>query len=133
MPKMIFVNLPVENVARSREFFSALGYTFNEQFSDEKASCMVVSDTIFAMLLSRDFFKQFIKTEISDSKKVTEVLIALSAESREEVDALMTKALAAGGSEPMPARDLGFMYNRTFVDLDGHHWEIFWMAAPQPS
>ncbi|WP_313319244.1 VOC family protein [Stenotrophomonas sp.] len=123
-PQMIFVNLPVRDLPASRAFFGALGYSFNPQFSDENAACMVVSDSIFVMLLVEPFFQTFTPKPLGDGRKQTEVIIALSADSRDAVDQLLAKALAAGGAEPMPARDYGFMYQRGFEDLDGHLWEI---------
>ncbi|MCW4455824.1 VOC family protein [Flavobacterium sp. MXW15] len=123
-PQMIFVNLPVRDLERSRRFFAALGYGFNPQFSDDKAACMVVSDSIFVMLLVEPFFKEFTLKPIVDAHGHTEVITCLSAESRRQVDEQVDKALAAGASEPQPARDYGFMYQRGFQDLDGHLWEI---------
>ena len=127
MATKIFVNLPVENLGRSVGFFTKLGYSFNPQFTDENATCMIISDDIYAMLLVEPFFKTFTKKEVADASKVTEVLIALSAESRAGVDDHVNKALAAGGHETKPAMDHGFMYQRSFSDLDGHQWEILWM------
>lgn len=127
MATSIFVNLPVKNLDASKAFFAALGYTFNQQFTDHNAACMVISDTIYAMLLVEPFFKSFINKEIADTSQCTEVLLALSADSRESVDELVNKALAAGGTEPRPAQDHGFMYQRSYQDLDGHIWEVVWM------
>jgi uncharacterized protein len=128
MATNIFVNLPVRDLQKSIAFFTRLGYTFNPQFTDETATCMIVSDSIYVMLLTHDKFKSFIPTtEIADAKKQTEVLICLSQESRDAVDALVNKALDAGGTEPRPAQDYGFMYGRAYQDLDGHIWEIMWM------
>lgn len=123
-PQMIFVNLPVRDLQATRTFFAALGYSFNPKFSDDKAACMVISDSIFVMLLVEPFFKTFTDKPLSDARRQTEVITCLSAASRQEVDELVDKALAAGASEPMPARDYGFMYQRGFADLDGHLWEI---------
>jgi predicted lactoylglutathione lyase len=128
---MIFVNLPVKDVQRSRAFFSALGFTFNEQFSDENSACMVIDENIFAMLLVESYFKTFITGEISDANKATEVLVALSASSREEVDDLLAKAFAAGARPWRPVSDLGFMYGASFQDLDGHVWELAYMDMSQ--
>jgi predicted lactoylglutathione lyase len=125
--RMIFVNLPVKSVAASRAFFGALGFGFNEQFCSEDTACMVISETAFAMLLETARFQGFIKGEISDTAKGKEVLIALSCESRAEVEALKAKALAAGGAQWMPPQDHGFMYGDSFQDPDGHVWEILWM------
>ncbi|MCG8275489.1 VOC family protein [Stenotrophomonas sp. NLF4-10] len=123
-PKMIFVNLPVRDLEASKAFFAALGYGFNPQFTDHNAACMVVSDSIFVMLLVEPFFKGFTNKPLCDARSRTEVITCLSADSRAEVDRLVDAALGAGASEPMPARDLGFMYQRGFQDLDGHLWEI---------
>jgi uncharacterized protein len=126
MTKM-FVNLPVKDVTRTRAFFGALGFSFNPQFSNDSALCMVISEENYAMLLSEDFFKTFTSREICDTAKSVEVLIALSQDSREAVDALLGKALANGASEYSDPKDYGFMYQRAFQDLDGHAWEIFHM------
>ena len=127
MPSKIFVNLPVKNLDKSKEFFGKLGYSFNAQFTDENAASMVISDDIYAMLLTEPFFKTFTNKEIVDARKSTEVLIALSADSKAEVDALVGKAITAGAKEPRDPQDLGFMYGRAFEDPDGHIWEIMWM------
>lgn len=130
----IFVNLPVKDLPRSMRFFRALGYDFNPQFTDDTAACLVINEHIHAMLLTEAKFRQFTPKQIADATKVSEVLIALSMESRAEVDAKMTAALANGGSEPREPQDLGFMYHRSFNDPDGHIWEIFHMdmaAIPQ--
>ncbi|RKH07775.1 glyoxalase [Corallococcus sp. CA053C] len=127
MATKIFVNLPVQSLDRSVGFFTKLGYTFNAQFTDANATCMIISEDIYAMLLVKDFFKTFTKKEIADATKVTEVLIALTAESRAAVDTLVDKAVAAGGKEYKEKMDQGFMYQRSFQDLDGHQWEILWM------
>ena len=122
--QMIFVNLPVRDLEASKAFFGALGYAFNPTFTDENAACMIVSDSIFVMLLMETFFAQFTPLPISDARIRTEVITCLSAESRAAVDALVDKAVRAGAREPQPARDYGFMYQRGFQDLDGHLWEI---------
>lgn len=132
---MIFVNLPVKNLQQSMDFFTQLGYTFKKQFTDEKAACLVISDTIFAMLLTEPFFQGFIPgKEISDTGKTKEVLVCLSADSKDAVNDLADKALAAGGKAFRAPDDHGFMYSRSFEDLDGHVWEIMWMdpAAVMP-
>lgn len=136
MATMIFVNLPVKNLQRSMDFFAQLGYTFNQQFTDEKAACMVISDTIYAMLLTEPFFQGFIQgKEIADTGKAKEVLVCLSADSKDAVNSLADKAIAAGGKQFRTPEDHGFMYSRSFEDLDGHVWEIMWMdptaAVPQ--
>ncbi|MFF2047389.1 extradiol dioxygenase [Stenotrophomonas sp. HMSC10F06] len=122
--QMIFVNLPVRELEASKTFFAALGYTFNPTFTDENAACMIISDSIFVMLLVETFFAQFTTQPISDARHQTEVITCLSAQSRQAVDGLVDKALKAGAREPQPARDYGFMYQRGFQDLDGHLWEI---------
>lgn len=127
MGTKIFLNLPVKDLNKSKEFFAKLGFTFNPQFTDQNAACMVISEDNYAMLLVESFFKTFTKKEIVDAKKSTEVLIALSAENKAKVDEMLGKALAAGAKEPRAPQDHGFMYGRAFEDPDGHNWEIFWM------
>ena len=127
MTTSIFVNLPVKDLTKSKEFFSKLGYTFNKQFTDDTAASMIISDTIYAMLLTHDKFKQFTKKEIVDAHSSTEVLLALSMDSKDEVNELIQKALSAGAKEPAAAQDYGFMFSSSFEDLDGHVWEILWM------
>jgi uncharacterized protein len=128
MAKLIFVNLPVGDLARATAFYQAIGATKNEQFSDETASCMVFSETIHAMLLTHDKFRQFTPKKIADAKVSSEVLICLSADSRDAVDDMVGKAKAAGGTaDPSPKQDFGFMYGRSFEDPDGHIWEVMWM------
>lgn len=127
MPPMIFVNLPVKDLARSRKFFGALGYSFNEQFSDENCVSVVISDSIVAMLLTEPFFKKFTKKDLVDTRSGTEVILALSADSRQAVDELVDKALSSGGTPSSDPMDEGFMYSRSFQDPDGHLWEIVWM------
>jgi uncharacterized protein len=127
MINKIFVNLPVQDLQRSMAFFSSLGFTFNKQFSNENGACLVISEEIYAMLLVKKFFKTFIKKEIADSTKTTETILSLASESREEVDALLAKALAAGAKEYREADDQGWMYGRSFEDLDGHLWEVGYM------
>ena len=130
MNKQIFVNLPVKDLNKSKEFFSALGYTFNAQFSNEQGACMVISDnTIYAMLLTEEFFKTFTDKHIAKAHEVTEVLTCLSCESRDEVDSMVAKALAAGGTSPRAPQDHGFMYAHGFDDLDGHTWELVYMSG----
>lgn len=128
MPRMIFVNLPVADLARSDAFYQAIGATKNPQFSDQTASCMVLSDTIHVMLLTHAKFRTFTPRLIADARAATEVLLALSADTRAEVDGMVAKAAAAGGgADPGPVQDHGFMYGRSFEDPDGHIWEVFWM------
>lgn len=127
MAKQIFVNLPVKDLDRSVAFFTALGFTFNPMFTNENATCMIVAEGIFVMLLVEPFFKTFTPKPLCDAHAQTEVLICLDAESRAEVDALVAKALAAGGRTPNPAKDYGFMYQHGFEDPDGHLWELAYM------
>ncbi len=127
MATKIFVNLPVSNLNKSVEFFTKLGFTFNAQFTDETATCMIVSEDIFIMLLTREKFETFTPKEICDATKSTEVLVCLSCESRDEVDDMVRKAVAAGGATPMDSGDYGFMYQHGFEDLDGHLWELIYM------
>ena len=127
MSRKIFVNLPIKNMERSQAFFKSLGFSFNPQFTNEQGACMVVSDDIFVMLLVEPFFQTFTKKAIADATKTTEVLMCLSAESRAEVDELVKKAIAAGGTSPNPPQDHGFMYGHGFEDLDGHQWELVFM------
>ncbi|HEY8402501.1 MAG TPA: VOC family protein [Cytophagaceae bacterium] len=126
MTTNIFVNLPVKDLKRSMEFFAQLGYSFNMQFTDEKATCMVISDQIYAMLITEEYFKTFIKKEICDTTKSTEVLVALSVESKDKVNEIVDKAIKAGG-KVVNEQDLGFMFFRSYEDLDGHTWEYFYM------
>ncbi|MFI0979247.1 VOC family protein [Streptomyces sp. NPDC021093] len=125
--QMIFLNLPVKDLEASKNFFAKLGYTFNAQFSDDRTASMPISETIVVMLLTEPRFKEFTKKEIADSATTTEALIGLSAESRAKVDELCDAALAAGASPSGEPQDHGFMYGRSFQDLDGHNWEIIWM------
>ncbi|SEM77411.1 hypothetical protein SAMN05216436_107143 [bacterium A37T11] len=127
MATQIFVNLPVKDLNRSVAFFTQLGYTFNPQFTDEKAACMMVSDTIYVMLLTETFFQTFTRKEIIDAHKSIESIICLSADSKEAVNEMVDKAQAAGAYIPKPATDYGFMYQHSFEDLDGHYWEYTWM------
>ena len=127
MATKIFVNLPVKDLQKAIEFFTKLGFSFNPQFTDENATCMIISEDIFVMLLVEKFFKTFTKKEIADTSRFTEAIIALSADSREKVDELVDKAFAAGATESNFTTDQGFMYGRSFQDLDGHLWEVMWM------
>jgi predicted lactoylglutathione lyase len=133
MFRQIFVNLPIKDMARSQAFFKSLGLTFNQQFTNEQGACLQIADNIYAMLLVESFFQGFTKLPISDARKATEVLIALSCDSRAEVDDMVARAVAAGATTPNAPMDHGFMYQHGFADLDGHQWEVFWMdeaAAP---
>lgn len=127
MSKLIFVNLPVADLPAARAFYEAIGAVNNPQFTDETAACMVFSETIHVMLLTHDKFAQFTPKKIADAHATSEVLICISADSREAVDDITQKALAAGGREPREAQDYGFMYGRSFEDPDGHIWEPMWM------
>jgi predicted lactoylglutathione lyase len=128
MATNIFVNLPVKDLEKSKQFFTKLGYSFNQQFTDEKAGCLVISENIYAMLITEPFFRSFIPNrEISDTTKTKEVLVALSTDSKQMVDDLADKAIAAGGKKFRDPEDQGFMYARSFEDLDGHVWEVLWM------
>lgn len=129
MNKQIYVNLPVKDLERSKAFFSALGFVNNPQFTNADAACMVVSDSIYVMLLTEAFFKGFTPKAISDAKTSTEVLLCLSCDSRAAVDDMANKAKAAGGSWPNPPKDHGFMYQHGFEDLDGHMWELVYMES----
>ena len=127
MGKKIFVNLAVKELKRSVDFFTALGFSFNPQFTDENATCMIVSDDIFVMLLVESYFQTFTHKPVADASATTEVIVCLSCENRAEVDTLVVQALSAGGSAPQPAKDLGFMYQHGFQDPDGHLWELVYM------
>ena len=127
MATKIFVNLPVKDLEKSTAFFKALGYSFNAQFTDATAACMVISEDIYAMLLTHAKFKAFTPNPISDATRATEVLLALSCDSRGQVDDLVRKAVAAGGKTYNEPQDHGFMYGHGYQDLDGHIWEVFWM------
>ncbi len=129
--RKIFVNLAVENLGRAVDFFTELGFSFDPRFTDETATCMVVSDEAYVMLLVRERFKDFTKKEIADSTAQTEAILAVSAESREDVDTFADKALAAGGEPANEPMEYGFMYGRSFHDPDGHLWEVFWMDPAQ--
>jgi len=134
MSKLIFVNLPVADLARATAFYEAVGAVRNPQFSDHTAACMVLSETIHVMLLTHDKFRQFTPKRIADARETSEVLICISADSRESVDDTVAKAGGAGGRvDPGPKQDYGFMYGRSFEDPDGHIWETMWMdvAAAQ--
>src|SRR5215510_1703649 len=128
MSTKIFVNLPVKDLKKSIGFFTKLGFTFNPQFTDETATCMIVSEDIFVMLLTHDKFKTFTPNKICDATKSTEVLVCLSCEGREKVDDLVRKAVASGGTVFSESKDYGFMYQHGFQDLDGHIWELIYMA-----
>ncbi|KGM39414.1 extradiol dioxygenase [Aquabacterium sp. NJ1] len=133
MLRQIFVNLPIKDMARSQAFFKALGLKFNPRFTNEQGASLEIAENIYAMLLVEPFFQGFTKLPLCDARKATEVLIALSCDSREEVEDMVRKAVAAGGTTPNEPKDYGFMYQHGFADLDGHQWEVFYMnmdAAP---
>ena len=127
MATKIFVNLPVKDLPKSKEFFGKLGFSFNPQLTDDKAACLVIGDNIFAMLLTEPFFKTFTKKDIADASTSTEAIIALDAQSKQQVDEMVKKAIDAGGSIYRDAEDHGWMYGKSFADLDGHQWEILYM------
>ncbi|WNJ88637.1 VOC family protein [Bosea sp. 685] len=129
MVRMIFVNLPVRDLPAATRFYLAIGGTLNPQFSNDKASSVMFSDSIGVMLLTHDHYRQFTARPIGDPKRESQMLIALTADSRDEVDATIEKGVAAGGrADPNPAQDLGFMFNRHIEDPDGNVWEVLWMA-----
>ncbi len=127
MTTKIFVNLPAKDLNKTIEFFTKLGFKFNPQFTDENATCMIVGEDIFVMLLVEKFFKTFTKKEICDTSKNTEVIVALSVEGREKVDQMINRAIEAGGRESREPQDHGWMYGRSFEDINGHIWEIIYM------
>ncbi|GAB4029761.1 VOC family protein [Spirosoma gilvum] len=127
MATKIFVNLPVKSLQKSVEFFTQVGYAFNPQFTNEKGTCMIISEDIYVMLLVEPFFQSFTKKDIVDTTKASEAIICLSAESREAVDKLVRKAVSAGATTPSESDDQGFMYSHGYQDLDGHLWEIIYM------
>jgi uncharacterized protein len=129
MHTQIYINLPVRDLLKSRAFFESMGYQFNAQYSNEQGACLVLGPNLHAMLLTHEFFKTFISRPIPDAKATTGVLVCVSCDKRAEVDTLVAKAVAAGGSIPRPAVDHGFMYQHAFEDLDGHIWELVAMAA----
>ena len=135
MATKIFVNLPVRDLPKSMEFFSRLGYSFNKQFTDETAACLVIAEDIYAMLLTHAKFGEFTPKAICDATTTTEVLVCLSCDSRAQVDEIVSKAVAAGGTTYKAPMDYGFMYGHWFQDLDGHIWEYMWMdpSAVQPA
>lgn len=127
MSRLLFVNLPVADLPASRAFFEALEFGFDERFCDEGAACMVVSDQAFVMLLQRDRFAEFVTRPVADARDATALTAAVSAESRDAVDAFAEAALAAGATPARDPQEYGFMYQRSFHDLDGHLWEVMWM------
>ncbi|AYN06358.1 VOC family protein [Flavobacterium sp. 140616W15] len=131
MKTEIFLNLPVKDLKRSMAFFTELGFTFNLNFTDDKAACLEIGENIFAMLLLEEFFKTFTQKQICNTATTTEILMALSVDSREKVDEIIAAVVKAGGIEYMEAKDYGWMYQKAFLDLDGHHWEVFFMDESQ--
>lgn len=131
MPRNLYVNLPVKDLERTVDFFAALGFSFNPKFTDENATCMIVNDSTSVMLLVESFFATFTKKPVADARAVTETLLAISLDSRAEVDDFVARALAAGANEYAEPRDYGFMYQRGIADLDGHQWEVFHMDESQ--
>jgi predicted lactoylglutathione lyase len=133
MFRQIFVNLPIQDMARSRAFFESLGLRFNPRFTNEQGACLEIGENFYAMLLVEPFFQGFTKKPVGNAHQATEVILALSVDGRAEVDEVVRKAVAAGASTPNAPVDHGFMYQHGFADLDGHQWEVFWMdeaAAP---
>lgn len=131
METKIFLNLPVKDLNRSIAFFTQLGFSFNPKFTDDKATCLIIGENINAMLLVEEFYKTFTNKQICNATTTSEVLISISIETREKVDEMIEKAVKAGGSEYMETRDYGWMYQRVFLDIDGHHWEVFYMDESQ--
>ena len=134
MFRQIFVNLPIKDMARSQAFFKALGLSFNPRFTNEQGACLEIGENFYAMLLVESFFKGFTQKPIGDAHQATEVILALSVDSRAEAEEVIAKAVAAGATTPNPPQDHGFMFQHGFADLDGHQWEVFWMdesAAPK--
>jgi hypothetical protein len=127
MTTQIYVNLPVKDLDKSKAFFTALGYTFNPQFTNEQGACMVVSDTIYVMLLVESFFQTFTRKTVADATKTTEAIVCMSVETREKVDEMVATAVKAGGAAPRNPEDHGFMYQHGFEDLDGHIWELVYL------
>jgi predicted lactoylglutathione lyase len=133
MIRQIFVNLPVRDLQRTRAFWEALGFGFDARFTNEQGACLEIAENIHAMLLVEPFFQGFTRLPVADARQTTEVLTALSCDSRAEVEALVARAVAAGATTPNPPMDHGFMFQHGFADPDGHQWEVFWMdeaAAP---
>lgn len=132
MATQIFVNLPVKDLSKSISFFENLGYSFNPQFTNDMAGCMVVSDTIYFMLVTEAYFKTFTNKDVADASKTTEVLNCISVESKGKVDEIFEKAIATGGGPSKQPTDYGWMYGRSFTDPDGHQWEVMWMDPAGP-
>ena len=131
MPRNLYVNLPVKDLKKTVEFFSSLGFSFNATFTDDNAACMVINDSTSVMLLVESYFATFTRKPVADATAATETLLALSVDSRDEVEAFVEKAVSLGGKEYADPRDYGFMCQRSFADLDGHQWEVFFMDESQ--
>jgi len=129
MTTKIFVNLPVKDIVKTKQFFTKLGFTFNDQFTNESAVCMIINPDSYVMLLTYPRFQEFTKKEIADTEKTCQVLVAISAERKENVDNLFEKAIKAGGKEARETQDYGFMYGRSFEDINGHIWEAIWVDS----
>lgn len=128
----MYLNLPVKDLDKSVEFFTGLGFSFNPAFTDENATCMIINDDAFVMLLVEGFFKTFTSKAIADARTTTEAIMAFSVDSREAVDEMVRKALTSGGTPSQEAQDYGFMYSHSFQDPDGHLWEVMWMDPAGP-
>lgn len=131
MSTRIFVNLPVKDLDKSVGFFTAMGFSFDQNFTDENATCMIIDDDIYAMLLVEPFFRSFTNKEIANTATSSEAITALGVDSKQQVDELVDKAFSAGAQPAGEVMDYGFMYGRSFLDLDGHHWEVIWMDQDQ--
>lgn len=129
MARQLYINLPVKDLDQSVAFFTRLGFSFNPQFTDQNATCMIIGQDSFVMLLVEEFFTTFTSKPLADARQTTEVLLAISCDNRQQVDDMVSQAIAAGGSAPRPAKDHGFMYQHGFDDLDGHAWEVGYMDA----
>ncbi|MQA80529.1 MAG: hypothetical protein GEV10_18955 [Streptosporangiales bacterium] len=127
MPNQIFVNLPVRDLERSKDFFAAIGYAFEPSCTDDKAACLVLDDSVYVMLLAEPFFSSFTTKDVADATRTAEVIVSLGVESRERVDEVVDRAIAAGGTVSNETNDQGFLYGRSFEDLDGHLWEAFYL------
>lgn len=132
MARQLFVNLPVRNLDKSVEFFAALGFTFNPDYTDENATCLIVNDGACVMLLVEAYFKTFTSKDLADATGATEAIMTCSVDSREAVDEMVRQALTAGGAPSQEAQDYGFMYTHSFQDPDGHLWEVMWMDPAGP-
>jgi predicted lactoylglutathione lyase len=129
MPTKLFINLPVKDITKTREFFTSLGFTYEYQFTDNKALCLIINDDSYIMLLEESYFQTLSKKKLADSKKTAEVIISISAPTRNRVNEMVDKAIAMGGAEARNPDGIGFVYGRSFKDLDGHIWEVLWMGT----